>query len=221
MEERGSAKAEESEAVREGAGKAEERNGEESNEMVESLPAVPETGAIEAPPGERHEGSDEIEGLPEEGTEDVLELLTFTIAGKEFAFRIADVEEIIPYQGITCVPLLPDYVSGIMSLRGKIVPVIDLRARFSLGQSPSRSSSSAPESKGRKAKILVLEGPKGLIGAIVDRIIGVVRFPEDSLLAPPAHLTEEERRFIEGVVVQEKRFISVVRFQDTVDVEVG
>lgn len=159
---------------------------------------------------------------PPEVEQNILELLTFVLAEKEFAFRLADVEEIIPFQGITFVPLLPDYVSGIMSLRGKIVPVIDLRSRFALGQRPHRLSSAAdPEMEARKEKILILAGPRGLIGATVDRVRGVVRFPEGSVLAPPAHLTEEEKKFIEGVVIQEKRFISVVRFEETVNIEVG
>jgi purine-binding chemotaxis protein CheW len=179
-----------------------------------------EAGAVKA--AEAEEESDEGEKLPVEEVGNVLELLTFSLAEKEFAFRIADVEEIIPYQGITPVPLLPDYVSGIMSLRGKIIPVVDLKARFAIGQNLHRSPAPAgPEANGRKEKILILSGPKGLIGATIDKIKGVVRFRENGVLAPPAHLTEEERRFIGGVVILEKRFISIIRFEDAMDIEVG
>lgn len=180
---------------------------------AEAVAVMPEETAEE--PGEPGEMSSREAG-------NVLELLAFSIAGKEFAFRVADVEEIIPFQGITSVPLVPVYVSGIMSLRGKIIPVIDLKTRFGLAQSaPGFTSSESSEAYRRKEKILILSGPKGLIGASVDKIKGVLRFPENSVLAPPAHLTEEERRFIEGVVILERRFISIVRFGDAVNIEVG
>jgi purine-binding chemotaxis protein CheW len=186
-----------------------------------SFSKVPEmeAGAVTAA---AEEEPDEGEKLPVEEAGNVLELLTFSLAEKEFAFRIADVEEIIPYQGITSVPLLPDYVSGIMSLRGKIIPVIHLKARFAIGQNLHRSPApDAAETNGSKEKILILSGPKGLIGAIIDKIKGVVKFREDDVLAPPAHLTEEERRFIGGVVILEKRFISIIRFEDAMNIEVG
>ncbi|MEJ2685056.1 MAG: chemotaxis protein CheW [Candidatus Sulfobium sp.] len=195
--------------------------GEDLKEGSEPLPGPPETGEAAVPPDEKMEELPEPGALSEEDAGNVLELLTFSIAEKEFAFSIADLEEIIPYQGITFVPLLPGYVSGVMSLRGKIIPVIDLRARFGLGQNPHNSSSSVSAATNGKGKILILSGPKGLIGATVERIKGVVRCPENSVLAPPAHLTEEERKFIDGVVVQEKRFISIVRFGDAMNIEVG
>ncbi|MBI5101455.1 MAG: purine-binding chemotaxis protein CheW [Nitrospirae bacterium] len=151
------------------------------------------------------------------------ELLTFSLDREEFAFRVPEVEEIIRFQRITRVPTVPDYVLGITSLRGKIIPVIDLRARLAL----DRRSSSGPDKSGlagdgvteRKEKIIILSGPKGLIGAIIDRVMGVVRLTEDIILEPPPHLTEEETRFIEGVVIVDKRFISIVRAEDAMDIE--
>ncbi len=192
---------------------------EDGQEQREPLFKTPETEADAVMPAEAMEETDEGEKLSSKEAGNVIELLTFSLAGKEFAFRVADVEEIIPYQGITFVPLLPDYVSGIMSLRGKIIPVVHLKARFALGQNPHRSSPNAdPETNDRNEKILILSGPKGLIGAIIDKIREVVRFREDSVLAPPAHLTEEERRFIAGIVILEKRFISIVRFDEAMNI---
>ncbi len=183
---------------------------------------TPETEAVAAMAAEAVDEPDEGEKSSSKEAGSVIELLTFSLAGKEFAFMVADVEEIIPYQGITFVPLLPDYVSGIMSLRGKIIPVVHLKARFALGQNPHRSSPNADsERNDRNEKILILSGPKGLIGATIDKIREVVRFREDSVLAPPAHLTEEERRFIAGVVIQEKRFISIVRFEEAMNIDAG
>ncbi|MEJ2695898.1 MAG: chemotaxis protein CheW [Candidatus Sulfobium sp.] len=214
--------AEETDTIREVSEEAEDPAGEDLIRESGPLPEALQTEAVAIPYEEEREEPHENEAPSSEATVEVLELLSFTVAEKEFAFRIADVEEIIPYQGITLVPLLPHYVSGITSLRGKIIPVIDLKSRFALGQARERSTSSgSPETNGAKGKILILSGPKGIIGATVDKIKGVVRFPEDSMLAPPAHLTEEERKFIDGVVIQEKRFISIVRFGDAMNIELG
>ena len=68
-------------------------------------------------------------------------------------------------------------------------------------------------------KIMIISGPKGMIGATIDRIIGVVRLPLSEMLQPPGHLDEKELRFIEGVVVVSKRFISIIRSGAAMDIE--
>jgi purine-binding chemotaxis protein CheW len=162
----------------------------------------------------------------EEDTEEdqLVEILTFSLAKEELAFRVSEVEEIIRYQKITRVPSMPDFVLGITSLRGKIIPVIDLKKRLGLRKS-SISNDYANEGLDLKSetkaneKILIVSGPNGLIGASIDRVIGVVRLPVSNMLEPPAHLTEEELKFIEGVVIFENRFISVIRAKNTMHIE--
>jgi purine-binding chemotaxis protein CheW len=162
----------------------------------------------------------------EEDTEEdqLVEILTFNLAKEELAFRVSEVEEIIRYQKITRVPSMPDFVLGITSLRGKIIPVIDLKKRLGLRKS-SISNDYANEGLDLKSetkaneKILIVSGPNGLIGASIDRVIGVVRLPVSNMLEPPAHLTEEELKFIEGVVIFENRFISVIRAKNTMHIE--
>ncbi|MBA4374067.1 MAG: hypothetical protein C0402_14545 [Thermodesulfovibrio sp.] len=154
----------------------------------------------------------------------IAELLTFSLAKEEFAFKVSEVEEIIRFQRITLVPTMPEYVAGITSLRGKIIPVIDLRTRLALkdegAEAVSRPEADADGLIEGKGKIIVLSGPLGLIGAIIDKVLGVVRLPEDVILEPPAHLTEDETKFIEGVVIVEKRFISIIRSEDALNIEV-
>ena len=151
-------------------------------------------------------------------------MLTFSLFQEEYAFRVPEVEEIIRLQNITRVPSTPDYVRGITSLRGKIIPVIDLKTRLNL-QDKSLSEnrpSDSPETqttKKEEKKILVIEGKKGLIGAIIDKVIGVVRLPLNQMLQPPGHLNENELKFIEGIVVLEKRFISIIHSGVAMDIE--
>ncbi len=165
--------------------------------------------------GEGTGGPSEKKEAPEV-EEAALELLTFSLSGEEFAFRVSEVEEIIRFQRITGVPTMPDYVRGITSLRGKVIPVINLRTRLAL-KGPVEPQQERGEREDRR--ILILSGPKGMIGATIDRVLGVVRFPAATILDPPAHLTENELKYIEGVVILEKRFISIIRSDDALDIE--
>jgi purine-binding chemotaxis protein CheW len=157
-----------------------------------------------------------------ENDDSQVELLTFSLGREEFAFKVAEVEEIIRLQKMTKVPTLRSYVIGITSLRGKIIPVIDLKARLSLkdaGEAPEYGTEENPGG-GRESKILIIDGPKGFIGATIDRVMGVVSLARDRVLEPPAHLSEAEIKYIEGIVILEKRFISVLRAEDTMNIEI-
>jgi purine-binding chemotaxis protein CheW len=188
---------------------------EEAGEQAAPAEIAPAVQDKEEPaPAEPKEPA---EGVPA-GDDTVIELLIFRLASEEFAFSVSEVEEIIRFQKVAAVPTMPDYVLGITSLRGKIIPVIDLKARLNLKQAAGKEGQPGQSSPGEK--ILIIAGPKGVIGATVDRVIGVVSLPKDEVLEPPAHLTETEMKFIEGIVILDKRFISVVRAGDTMDIEI-
>ncbi len=137
-----------------------------------------------------------------------VELLTFTLAGEEYAFRIGDVHEIIRPQWVTRVPKSEAYLLGITSLRGKIIPVIDLKKMLSLDGNAAEN--------GAKRRIVILKGPKGPIGALIDKIAGVIRPSASCIVESPAHLPETEMKFIEGVAIVEGRFISILRIEETI-----
>jgi purine-binding chemotaxis protein CheW len=143
-----------------------------------------------------------------EKEEEIIEILTFSLLKEEFAFRVSQLAEILRSQWITRVPNVPDYVLGITSLRGKIIPVIDLKLRLSLTYSPSDVI--------RKGKILIINGAKGPIGAAVDKVIGVVRVAKSDILPPPSHLSEKELKFIDGIAVVDKRFVSVINMEEAI-----
>jgi purine-binding chemotaxis protein CheW len=140
--------------------------------------------------------------------EEIIEILTFRLVKEEFAFRISQLKEILRYQRITTVPKVPDYVLGITSLRGKIIPVIDLKLKLSLTDKLLDF--------GNTGKILIVKGPKGPIGASVDKVIGVVRIARSEILPPPSHLSENELKFIEGIALVDKRFVSIINMEETV-----
>ncbi len=147
---------------------------------------------------------------PEETISGIIELLTFQLAAEEFAFRISEVEEILIPQQITMVPKAPDYILGITSVRGKVMPVLDLKKRLSI-------KDNGASGKVRK-KILMLKGPKGRIGIMIDMINGVIRIDESDIAEPPAHLSESDLMFVAGVVLYNGRFISVIRLAEAANI---
>jgi purine-binding chemotaxis protein CheW len=146
-------------------------------------------------------------------TEEIIDILTFKLLKEEFAFRISQLKEILKYQRITKVPKMPDYVLGITSLRGKVIPVIDLRTKILSHENVIEID--------EQIKILIIKGPKGMIGAVIDKLIGVMRISKADILPPPTHLSEEQLKFIEGIAVLEKRFISIINMEEAVAINLN
>jgi purine-binding chemotaxis protein CheW len=149
--------------------------------------------------------------VEQEKKDEVIEILTFGLLKEEFAFKISQLDEIIRPQTITRVPKVPPYVLGITSLRGKIIPVIDLKVKLSLTEESSDINS--------KYKILIIKGPKGPTGVMIDKVIGVIRISKSEILPPPSHLTETELRFVEGIAIVDKHFISIINMEEAVEIK--
>lgn len=164
---------------------------------------------IQPKPGSHAEPAASQTEQPEEDT-DIVELLTFYLSNEEFAFRVSEIEEILRFQRITMVPKVPENILGITSLRGKIIPVSDLRKRLSI-----KGESKIDESR---KKILILKGSKGPFGALIDKVKGVIRISSSEISEPPAHLSETEMTFLEGVVLHNSKFISVIRMEEVADI---
>jgi len=171
------------------------------NEKAETRDEIGEEKTAEESEVKRQEAE-------ETKTDDVIEILTFSLLKEEFAFKISQLAEIVRHQRITIVPQLPKYVLGVTSLRGKVIPVLDLKLKLSLTDKSSEGNG--------KEKILIIKGLKGPIGATVDKVIGVVRVARNEIVPPPSHLTEAELKFIEGIAVVDKRFISIVNMEEAV-----
>lgn len=116
-------------------------------------------------------------------------ILTFTLDGDVYGIEIRYVTEIIGIQAITKVPEVPDYVKGIINLRGKIIPVIDVRLKF---------GKEAMEYTDRTC-IIVIEIGELSVGLIVDNVDEVLTIEDDQIAAPPAAKTGFENRYIKGI----------------------
>lgn len=136
------------------------------------------------------------------------EILAFKLANEEYAVRVSELQEVLRNQKITNVPRSPEYLKGITSIRGKILPILCLKKRLGL----------EGENTG-KEKIIVLSGSKEPMGVLVDAVSGVFRFPSRELSPPPSTLTVEEKDFIEGVVKIHNKFTSILKVDEMLKIE--
>ncbi|HDQ39460.1 MAG TPA: chemotaxis protein CheW [Desulfonatronum sp.] len=120
---------------------------------------------------------------------DLLQLVTFHIGEEEFGVEILTVQEIIRMMGITRVPKAPDFVEGVINLRGKVIPIIDLRKRFGM----------TAQEHDKHTRIIVIEINKVIVGFVVDSVSEVLRIPANTVEPPPAIISGIESEYISGV----------------------
>lgn len=130
----------------------------------------------------------------------MLELTSFMVAGEEFGIDIRGIEEIVRMSIITRVPRTPAHIVGVINLRGRIVPVVDLRLR--LGFEP------LPETKATRIIITSVSGIS--VGLIVDSVREVLRMDASTLSSPPEVLTEQmDTSFFRGIAQIGDRLITL------------
>jgi len=129
-------------------------------------------------------------------TANLLQLVSFHLGGEEYALEILRVQEIIRMMDLTRVPNSPDFVEGVINLRGKVIPVIGLRTRFGLGA----------KDYDKQTRIVVVEVSGNVVGFVVDAVNEVLRIPSDTV-EPPPRLTKVDREMISGVGKLENRLL--------------
>jgi purine-binding chemotaxis protein CheW len=118
-----------------------------------------------------------------------LQVVGFKIGKEFFGVEIGSVQEIVRVPDITQVPETPAFVEGVINLRGKIVPVIDLRKRLRLGKADRQRSN----------RVLIVEQGKRIVGLIVDSASEVLRLSGDAIEPPPDMITGVGVEYITGV----------------------
>ncbi len=138
--------------------------------------------------------------------------LTFTLGEEVFAMDIRTVREIIQYGPMTTVPLMPNFVRGVINLRGAVVPVIDLQARF--GRPAAEVS--------KKTCIVIFdsvrEGERVELGLMVDAVSEVIEIAPGQIEPPPNFGTAVRRDFILGMGKVSGRFVIVLEPDKAFDV---
>lgn len=127
----------------------------------------------------------------------LLQLVTFGLAEEEFGLDILGVKEIIRMTEITRVPKAPEFVEGVINLRGRVIPIIDLRKRFNLS---SREHD-------KDTRIIVVEIQSVTVGFVVDSVSEVLRIPADTVEPPPQVVSGVEAESIKGVGKLDERLL--------------
>lgn len=125
------------------------------------------------------------------------QVVRFMVGKESFGIDIGRVQEIVTVPEITKIPDTPDFLEGIINLRGKIVSVIDLRKRLKLNGS----------FKDKKNRILVTEMDGKVVGLIVDEVSEVLRLNPDNIEPPPEIVSSTGAEYITGVGKLEDRII--------------
>ena len=130
--------------------------------------------------------------------------LTFSLGGEVFALGILNVKEIIEFGNITEIPMMPAFIRGVINLRGAVVPVIDLSARFG---GPASTVS-------RRTCIVIVELGEGEerqdLGVIVDAVNEVLEIPRSEIEPPPTFGAKIRADFIQGMGKVESHFVIIL-----------
>jgi len=129
---------------------------------------------------------------------DDVQLVTFRIAGQDFAFNIFQVERILRYERPSPLPKAPDYLEGVLQYQGGAVPLIDLRKRLGT-PAPLRDDT----------RTIILEWDGGKLGVVVDTVTEVLQVAATEVTAPPSIVRGLAAEYITGLVVKDARTIVV------------
>lgn len=146
-------------------------------------------------------------GDREKTPEQEIELLSFRLGGEEYAVLVADVREVLKSYHLTIVPNSPDYILGVMTLRGTVLPVIDLCKRFGLAQA----------TKDEKSRIVVASSADEEAGLLVDRVTGVFRILPEEVKPVPENI-EQGAEFLRGIVRTADRLYILLDLEKVVGV---
>lgn len=146
--------------------------------------------AVDGPAGERGE---------------LIQLVSFSLDNEEYGVDVLKVREIIRMPIITRVPNTPHYVQGVINLRGKVIPIIAMRARFGL--------SSAGHDK--QTRIMVMDVSGELMGFVVDSVSEVIRISSGEIQPSPAVMTSGiDQECISGVINQAERLLVLLNLEN-------
>ncbi|GEM74355.1 chemotaxis protein CheW [Vibrio sagamiensis] len=131
----------------------------------------------------------EVEMKKNASNDEVLQWVTFQLEEETYGINVMQVREVLRYTEIAPVPGAPDYVLGIINLRGSVVTVIDTRSRFNLMEGEVTDNT----------RIIVIESEHQVIGILVDSVAEVVYLRSSEIDTTPSVGTDESSKFIQGV----------------------
>jgi purine-binding chemotaxis protein CheW len=134
------------------------------------------------------------------GVEEPREFLTFTLGHEEYGVDILKVQEIRGYDTVTRIPDTPEFIKGVINLRGTIVPVVDMRLKFKLGNAEYNDFT----------VMIILNVAQRVVGMVVDGVSDVLHLMPDQISAAPEFGSQVNTRFVTGIGTLDQRMLILV-----------
>ncbi len=135
--------------------------------------------------------------------------ILFQIAGATYAVPSAQVQQVAMIERLTRVPNAPDFVDGVVYLRGQVIPVINLRRRFGL----------PPKEYDLQSRLIIIEQDSRIVGMAVDSARQFANLNSDDIQPPPEIVSHAPRQYLRGVIAQEKTLILVLDLHQVLNPE--
>jgi len=136
----------------------------------------------------------------EKTKDEIIQWVTFRLDNEKYGIRVMQVQEVLRMTEIAPVPGAPDYVLGIINLRGNVVTVIDSRKRFGLSEAEPDDST----------RIVIIEAEKHVVGILVDSVAEVVDLQTSEIDAAPNVGNDDSSKYIQGVSSRDKELLILV-----------
>jgi purine-binding chemotaxis protein CheW len=130
----------------------------------------------------------------------ILQLVGFRLDDEDYAIPITRIREIILMKPITRIPQVPPFIEGVINLRGAVIPIVNLRKRFSM----------SPREIGDETRTIVVNVHDQTVGCIVDAVTQVMRITDDQLQPAPVSVLAISHQFIAGLAKIEDRLLIVL-----------
>ncbi|MFO0839667.1 MAG: chemotaxis protein CheW [Phycisphaerae bacterium] len=134
------------------------------------------------------------------GLGDVSQIVSFRLANEEYGVDIMRAQEIIMLGQITRMPEVPDFIRGLINLRGHVIPILDLRRRFNL----------AVKDDDEQTRIIVVNVESKTIGIVVDAVTEVLRISAEQIEPPPSSVAGIDHEYIRGLLKLENRIVTLL-----------
>ena len=134
--------------------------------------------------------------------EDIVQLVGFVVGEEEYAIPILNIQEIIKPIEYTRVPSVPDYVLGVFNLRGNVIPLIDLRKRFSLNVTKQSSNT----------RYIVMKDEDNIAGFVIDRLTEAIRIDRNRIDPPPETLVKD-KGMIYGIGKRDQNILTILKVE--------
>ena len=131
---------------------------------------------------------------------DDLQVVVFKLNDQMFGVDTSQVQEIIRYQDIEKVPGMPEYMEGMINLRGKVIPIISMHKRFALGDLNINN----------ETKIIVTDVSNKLLGFMVNDVTEIIKFSENAIEETPDMLYNAMNRYLKCVAKKDEKLISIL-----------